>query len=294
MSSRDLNLLTALNVLLAEGSVVGAAKRLHLSPSAMSRTLARLRAAVGDPILVRAGRSLVPTPRAMALRERVRQVLEDADALFSRDRQLDLAQLERTFTIRANDGFVEALGARLITLIIGAAPGVRLRFAPKADKDVTALRDARIDLDIGTEGETGPELLRQTLLRDRFVGVVRTGHPLLQTGITPEAYAACDHLSVSRRGLATGPIDQALAALGLTRRVVAIVGTFPAALAIARSTDFIANVTAHATAARLDGLVRFELPVPTPPLVIAQMWHPRADADPAHRWLRGCLRQVCA
>jgi len=294
MSSRDLNLLTALNVLLAEGSVVGAAKRLHLSPSAMSRTLARLRAAVGDPILVRAGRSLVPTPRATALRARVRQLVEDADALFSRDRQLDLAQLERTFTIRANDGFVEAFGARLITLITQTAPHVRLRFAPKADKDVTALRDARIDLDIGTEGETGPELLRQTLLRDRFVGVVRTDHPLLRTGLTPEAYAGCDHLSVSRRGLAAGPIDQALAALGLARRVVAIVGDFPAALAIARSSDFVANVSAHATAARPDGLASFELPVATPPLVIAQMWHPRADADPAHRWLRGCLRQVCA
>jgi len=294
MASRDLNLLTALDVLLAEGSVVGAAKRLHLSPSAMSRTLARLRAAVGDPILVRAGRSLVPTPRATALREQVRQLVEDADALFSRDRQLDLARLDRTFTIRANDGFVEAFGARLITLVTGAAPGVRLRFSPKADKDVTALREARIDLDIGTEGEAGPELLRQTLLRDRFVGVVRTDHPLLRTGITPAAYAGCGHLSVSRRGLATGPIDQALAALGLARRVVAIVGNFPAALTIARGTDFVANVSAHATAARLDGLARFDLPVPTPPLTIAQMWHPRADADPAHRWLRGCLRQVCA
>lgn len=294
MPSRDLNLLTALDVLLTEGSVVGAARRLHLSPSAMSRTLARLRAAVGDPILVRAGRSLVPTPRATALRAQVRQLVEDADALFSRDRQLDLTQLDRTFTIRANDGFVEAFGARLITLATQAAPGVRLRFAPKADKDVTALRDARIDLDIGTEGEVGPELLRQTLLRDRFVGVVRTDHPLLRARITPETYAATDHLSVSRRGLAAGPIDQALAALGLTRRVVAIVGDFPAALAIARSSDLVANVSAHATAVRLDGLVRFELPVTTPPLVIAQMWHPRADADPAHRWLRGCLRQVCA
>lgn len=294
MSSRDLNLLTALDVLLAEGSVVGAAKRLHLSPSAMSRTLARLRAAVGDPILVRAGRSLVPTPRAAALRERVRQVIDDADALFSADRQLDLARLERGFTIRANDGFVEAVGARLIALVTAEAPNVRLRFQPKADKDVTALREARIDLDVGTEGETGPELLRQTLFRDRFVGVARSGHPLLQVPITPEAYAACDHVTVSRRGLAVGPVDQGLAALGLTRRVVAIVGSFPSALIIARGSDLVATVSAHATLSHREGLERFELPVPTPPLVIAQMWHPRVDADPAHRWLRSCLRQVCA
>ena len=294
MPARDLNLLTALDALLTEGSVVGAARRLHLSPSAMSRTLARLRDAVGDPILVRAGRSLVPTPRATVLRERVRQLIDAADDLFSRDRQLDLARLERTFTIRANDGFVEAVGARLIAAVTASAPGVRLRFSPKADKDITALREARIDLDIGTEGETGPELLRQTLLRDRFVGAVRVGHPLLEREITPAAYAACGHLSVSRRGLAAGPIDQALAALDLSRRVVAIVSNFPSALTIARGSDLIANVSAHATRSHLDGLVSFALPVETPPLVIAQMWHPRADADPAHRWLRGCLRQVCS
>lgn len=294
MPSHDLNLLTALDVLLAEGSVVGAAKRLRLSPSAMSRTLARLRDAVGDPILVRAGRSLVPTPRAIALRERVRQVIEDADAVFSTDRQLDLGRLEQSFTIRANDGFVEAFGARLIALVTAAAPGVRLRFAPKPDKDISALREARIDLDIGTEGEIGPELLRQTLFRDRFVGVVRVGHPLLKAEITPETYAACNHVAVSRRGLATGPVDHGLATLGLTRRVVAIVGNFPSALSIVRDSDLVGAVSAHATLSRLDGLERFELPVPTPPLVITQMWHPRSDADPAHRWLRGCFRQVCA
>jgi len=294
MPSRDLNLLTALDVLLAEGSVVGAAKRLQLSPSAMSRTLARLRDAVGDPILVRAGRSLVPTPRAQALRAQVRRVIDDAETLFSADRQLDLSQLARGFTIRANDGFVEAFGARLIALVTEAAPGVRLRFAPKPNKDVSALREARIDLDIGTEGETGPELLRQTLFRDRFVGVVRAGHPLLQAPITPETYAACSHVTVSRRGLATGPVDQGLATLGLTRRVVAIVGNFPSALIIVRDSDLVGTVSAHATLSRLDGLVSFELPVPTPPLVIAQMWHPRVDADPAHRWLRECLRRVCA
>ena len=294
MPSHDLNLLTALDALLAEGSVVGAAKRLQLSPSAMSRTLARLRDAVGDPILVRAGRSLVPTPRAVALRQRVRQVIEDADALFNTDRQLDLGRLERLFTIRANDGFVEGFGARLIALVAAEAPGVRLRFAPKPNKDVSALREARIDLDIGTEGETGPELLRQTLFRDRFVGVVRVGHSLLQAAITPETYTAFNHVTVSRRGLATGPVDAGLAPLGLTRRIVAIVGNFPSALTIVRDSDLIGTVSAHSTLSRLDGVERFELPVPTPPLVIAQMWHPRADADPAHRWLRGCLRQICS
>src|ERR1700761_8864746 len=114
MSSLDLNLLTALDILLSEGSVGGAARRLNLSASAMSRTLARIREAAGGPLLVRAGRSLVPTPRAEELRKRVREVVEAAQAVLRADAPLDLASLERIFIIRANDGFVEVIGARLI------------------------------------------------------------------------------------------------------------------------------------------------------------------------------------
>src|ERR1700760_244780 len=109
MAHEDLNLLAALDALLAEGSVAGAARRLNLSESAMSRTLARLRAATGDPLLVRAGRRLVPTPHAAAPRERVRAVAQEAAAVLRPAATgLDLAALQRNFTLRTNDGFVEA------------------------------------------------------------------------------------------------------------------------------------------------------------------------------------------
>src|ERR1700722_6138461 len=132
MTAVDLNLLPALDALLAEGSVAGAARRLGLSASAMSRPLARLRATTGDPLLVRAGRGLVPTPRAIELRDRVRETAKEALALLRPAVAApDLSALERTFTIRANDGFVEIFGARLLAALTDAAPGVRLRFAPK-------------------------------------------------------------------------------------------------------------------------------------------------------------------
>src|SRR3982750_496811 len=114
MARPDLNLLATLDVLLAAGSVARAAERLRLSPSAMSRALARLRETTGDPLLVRAGRGLVPTPRALELRERVGQIIEDAEALLRPAETLNLKQLVRTFTLRASEGFVENFGPDLI------------------------------------------------------------------------------------------------------------------------------------------------------------------------------------
>ena len=295
MSMPDLNLLITLDVLLAEGSVARAAKRLRLSPSAMSRALARLRETTGDPLLVRAGRGLVATPRALALRERVSQLVQDAEALLRPAQQPDLQQLSRTFTLRTREGFVENFGAALIARIAAQAPGVRLCFVHKADKDSTSLRDGSVDLETGVVGKSaGPELRTQGLFRDRFIGVVRTGHALSEGDITPARYAAGQHVSVSRRGLDSGPIDAALAPLALQRQIVTAVDGFATALALARSTDLIASVPERHTANLREGLYSFELPVSLPAFTVAMLWHPRMDADPVHRWLRGCLREVCA
>lgn len=295
MSIPDLNLLVTLDVLLAEGSVARAAKRLRLSPSAMSRALARLRETTGDPLLVRAGRGLVPTPRALELRERVSQLVQDAEAVLRPAEQPDLTQLSRLFTLRTSEGFVENFGADLIARIAQQAPGVHLRFMHKPDKDSTALRDGTVDLETGVVGKSaGPELRTQGLFRDRFIGVVRIDHPLSQGEITPARYAAGGHISVSRRGLDKGPIDDALAPLELERQIVTIVGGFSTALALARTTDLIASVPERHTASLREGMHSFALPFDLPPFTVAMLWHPRLDADPVHRWLRGCLREVCA
>jgi DNA-binding transcriptional LysR family regulator len=288
--------------LLAEGSVAGAARRLGLSASAMSRTLARLRAATGDPLLVRAGRGMVPTPHATELRERVRDLAQDARAVLRPAvASLDLAELKRSFTIRCNDGFVEVFAAQLVAAVTAAAPHVRLHFAPKPDKDVRALREGLVDLEIGVLGKSGPEVRLQTLFRDHFVCAVREGHPLLRGKITAGRYAACGHLVASRRGHWSGPVDEALAALGLSRTVVAVVPSFRAALAVASVSDLVALVTGsffdatQGHQARFGpALVRsFPLPVRTEPITVSQMWHPRLDADPAHRWLRGLVLATC-
>lgn len=294
MSSPDLNLLAALDVLLTEGSVSRAAQRLRLSPSAMSRTLARLREATGDPLLVRAGRGLVPTPRALELRQQTGRVVQDAEALLRPAKLLDLSRLDRTFTLRTNEGFVEEYGPRLVARIEADAPSVRLRFAPKSDKDVASLREAAVDLEIGVAGETGPEMRIQALFRDRFIGVVRAGHPLSRGDVTPERFAAGRHISVSRRGRERGPIDEALSQLGFQRTVVCMVSGFSAALAMARASDLIASVPERHSQGARAGMFSFPLPVTTVEVTISMLWHPRLDADPTQRWLRDCVREVCA
>jgi DNA-binding transcriptional LysR family regulator len=172
---------------------------------------------------------------------------------------------------------------------------VRLCFVQKPDKASTSLRDGTVDLEIGVVGKTtGPEVIAQALFRDRFIGVVRKGHALSRGKITPRRYAAGRHILVSRRGLDRGPIDEALQPLGLAREIAATVGGFTAALALARASDLIASVPERHTGNLRAGMHSFPLPLAMPQITVSLLWHPRMDADPAHRWLRGCVRDVCA
>jgi DNA-binding transcriptional LysR family regulator len=295
MAIPDLNLLLTLDAVLAEGSVARAAQRLRLSPSAMSRALARLRETTGDPLLVRAGRGLVPTPRAVELRARVSQLVQEAEAVLRPAEKIDLKQLARTFTLRVREGFVENFGADLVARVGAQAPGVRLCFVQKTNKDSSSLRDGSVDLEAGVVGQTtGPEVRTQALFRDRFIGVVRLGHALSEGAVTPARYALGAHISVSQRGHEQGPIDDTLKALGLERDIVTIVAGFSSALALARGSDLIASVPERQTANLRTDMYGFALPFAAPELTVSLLWHPRMEADPGHRWLRSLVRAVCA
>lgn len=302
MQAVDLNLLTSLDVLLKECSVTRAARRLGLSASAMSRTLSRLRRATGDQLLVQAGRSLVLTPYAERLAARVDGLAREAQAVLQPiDRPLDLCALERTFTLRTNDGFVDQFGAPLVTAIAQAAPKVRVRFVSKPDKEAQPLREGAIDLEIGVLGTAAPELKTRLLFHARFVGVCRVGHPLLdKPRITAKRYAGYPHVVVSRKGQFAGPVDDALAAVGLRRSAVVVVPHHANAVQIVRHSDFLGMVPRPITGAavgdgeRVAGDLRyFELPVRTPTIDVSAIWHPRLHADPAHRWLRETILRVC-
>jgi DNA-binding transcriptional LysR family regulator len=295
MESLDLNLLRALDALLTENSVTAAADQLHTSAPAMSRSLARLRRILGDPLLVRAGRELVPTQRALELRGEVHEVVERAKSVFGSSPTSDPATTVRTFALRVSDLFSTGLIAQLITRIQTQAPGITLRFRPEGIDDSPALREGLIDLEVGVLGDTEPEVLTETLFSETIVGVVRPEHPLAgRKRVTAQQFAKADHVAVSRRGRARGPVDDRLDDLGLTRRVVAVVPTYASSLFLVRETDVVCLAPSHTgyDALQALGLQTFPLPISLPTAVIGMAWHPRNDSDRIHQWLRGCIRQI--
>jgi DNA-binding transcriptional LysR family regulator len=299
----DANLAIALDALLAENSVTRAAARLHTSPAAMSRTLGRLRRLLQDPLLVRAGQAMVPTPRAQALREEAAAVVRSLGALLSPGASVDPATLRSTFTLQAADLVGAALAPGLLQLAEREAPGVSFRIRAEELEGGPALRDGRIDLEVGSIDHVDPETQVEELVTLRMVAAVRPGHPLTEGPLTPARLAAAQHVAVSRRGRFTGPLDTALAEQNLHRRVSVVLPSHLAAMALAARSDVVCLVPAAlpgAVASPLThdadalGLRLLDVPVALPPLTIGIAWHPRHTADGAHYWLRGAVRRVLA
>ncbi|MGV9847317.1 LysR family transcriptional regulator [Streptomyces sp. NPDC003442] len=297
----DANLAIALDALLAEQSVTRAAARLHTSPAAMSRTLARLRRVLQDPLLVRAGQTMVPTPRAQALREEAATVVRSLGALLSPGATVDPASLRGTFTLQAADLVGAALAPGLLRLARREAPGVSFRIRAEELEAGPALRDGRIDLEIGSIDHVDPETQVEELVGLRMVAAVRPGHPLTEGPLTPARLAAAQHVAVSRRGRFTGPLDTALAELNLHRRVSVVLPSHLAAMTLVARGDLVCLVPAALPGAAPSplthdanalGLRLLDIPLALPPLTIGMAWHPRHTADGAHRWLRDTVRRT--
>jgi DNA-binding transcriptional LysR family regulator len=287
----DLNLLTVLDALLEEGSVAGAAQRLRLSSPAVSRSLGRLRRLTGDDILVRTGRTMTPTPYATAVRERVGELLRQTREVLAPHGELDLAALDRVFTLQCHDTLATALAPELLADVAGRAPGVRLRFLAEAAVDTDELRHGRVDLEVGAGIPAAAEIRHETVGHDRFVVVMRRGHPYADR-LDLGAYAACSHVLISRRGRLSDPVDAILQSHGLHRRVLAATGTTATAAHIVARGDAVltAPELTWQPLIRAFDLVAVPLPFELPPPPIVCCWHQRYDTDPAHIWLRERVR----
>lgn len=294
MESSDLALLATLDALLQEGSVTKAARRVGLSTPAMSHALARIRERIGDPLLVRAGREMVLTPRAETMRPKVRSAMTQAAQALAPDEAFVPAEFDRGFVVLASDYVVTVLGVELDVLLGREAPRVALRFLANTTADPTVLREGGADLAVGIYGELPPELKTKVLLTDRFVCVVRSDHPKVKKRLTLDEFVAMGHVQIAPRGRTGGYVDGVLAERGLTRRVARAVPFFLAALRLVAKTDYVLTVServAKATASDF-GLRILEPPLELEPYALKQVWHPRWDADAGHRFLREALARA--
>lgn len=293
LSAIDLNQLAVLQALLETESVKAAARRVALSPSAVSHTLARLRVQLDDPLLVRAGQRLVPTPRAEAMRPRLAAALEAVARAVAPEGRFVPSEARRRFTLICTDhvelSVLDPLGARLLA----SAPGVDLHCVSPNRGTVDKLRSGGADLGVGVFRDLPGDFVAETLFEETFVTLLRRGHPALDQRWTAQRYAALGHVLVAPGGVPRGLLDDRLAELGLTRRIVRSVSTFLVAPFLVARTDLVVTLpsrVAAALASHLDLVVRAPPPKLATSFPVQMMWHRRDDEEAAHAWLRQEVR----
>ena len=291
------NLLVALEILLRERSVTRAARRFGVTQSAMSNILAQLRDLLGDPLLVRAGRGMEPTPIALDLAEDLRAGVEAFSRVVSGTHGFDPTTSTEELTLAMSDRLEAVLFPGLLAAIRERAPGLSLQVVPWSDlgappglaRDI----DVAIGVVVGPDFDGGP-LHHEVVLDEGLSTIVRRDHPRVRRRLTLKAFCELDHILVTDKRAATGIIDDALAKEGLSRRIAVRVPRHTLVGELVARTDLVATIDgriARGFASSL-GVRLFSPPVALPRGAFAMFWHDRTDADPARRWLRGQLREV--
>ena len=290
----DLNLLVALDALLAERSVSRAAVRLHLSQPATSALLARLRELFGDPLLLRSARGMLPTPRALELLGPVKQVLDEIDAIVQPRAAFDPASAVHTFTLSASDYVEYALLPTLVDYLERKAPGVRLAVRPLDLQTVAKqMESGEVDLCITGLQNAPAGLHQQPLYAERMVSVVRRKHPGVGARLTLEKFCSLEHILVSVRGSGfSARIDEALAKLGRKRRARLAVPHFLLVPEIVARSDMISALPERLARGYANKLRIFELPLEIEGFTVGQIWHERNQREPAQLWLREVLLEL--
>ncbi|GJG97310.1 LysR family transcriptional regulator [Cupriavidus pauculus] len=287
LRSLDLNLLVTLDVLLSEHNVTRAAERLHYSQPSVSVHLARLREIFDDPLLLPGPRGMRPTARAEALREPLREALAALELAVSPEQPFDPSMATHTWRIAATDYSESTVLLPALGALRQAAPGTRVAVVEMVPPRL-ARQAEQGDIDLGFHiTEDSPDALhRMALFTERYVLVGRAGHPRLKRKPTPAQFCALEHVIVSPDGGGFfGVTDEALAAVGLTRRVVLSVPHFLYVASVVASTDLVAMLPARLVAGN-GALQAVEAPVEVPGYEMSMLWHERSHRDSAHRWLR--------
>jgi DNA-binding transcriptional LysR family regulator len=296
LASFNLNLLVALDGLLSQRSVTAAAKRVRVTPSAMSHSLSELRILLDDPLLVRAGRGMVLTPRAEALVGPLHRLLVDAEHLLRGGATFDPKTTERRFVIAAPDFLATLLLPSLIEAAAHEAPGISLEIVPSVRRgNAWLLESGDLDLALGAIVDEAPSIRRMDLCTEGFACAARKGHPKIKGKLDLDTYASTAHLLITL-GDDSGPtwIDQELAKHGKKRRVAARVRYFMAAPLVIARTDLLLTGPSMLIRyfADLVPLQVLDPPIDLPTYPEEAYWHERFDEDPAHLWMRNLLKKT--
>ena len=286
--SVDLNLLSVLDAVLSERSVQRAAQRLAMTPSAVSHALARLRDAVGDPLLVRTPKGMVPTARAERLASKLRGALGALEGLFEDEADFDPGQSRQTFRISSADLAQFVLLPPLLKQMAREAPGMRLVIRPPRAEVFDGLASGALDLALGIFAEAPEGFRHQAVFREEFLCMLRRGHPAASAPLTLEGWLELQHVSVAPKGGPGSIVDDALARLGKRRDIALVVPHFLLAPLIVAETDLALLLPAR-IARRYAGMLPIDLlppPLALESFTLAQLWHERSHGDPAHQWLR--------
>lgn len=289
----DLNLLVVLDRLLASGSVTVAARELGVTQPALSRSLHRLRALFADPLFVRAGRGLTPTPRALDLAPAVEEVMAAVRRVVAPAESFDPATATGPFVLAMGDENQVSLTDAIVAAVAREAPGIDVRVRALSAATVDDGRRGVVDLALAPDLSPLPasagavdlsEFHRRPLYLRRFVVVCSAAHP--RPGLDLATYVAADHVIVSFEGGGRGFVDDLLAERGLRRRVAASVTSFHSAAAVVARTRLLATVPEEVARTAPPGLVWYPPPLPLPALPILLVWHPRVHTSPRQRFLR--------
>lgn len=293
ISGVNLNLLVAFDALLAERHVTRAARRLGVTQSALSNSLRQLRELFDDPLLLRAPRGMVPTPRALALGPEVREGLARLEAALG-DHPFNPTTLDRRFVVAASDLLQMAVLPELGTLLAREAPGVRLDVRGWARHSVPGwLASGEVDLALGYFDHIPPRHRHSVLFEEPYACIVRQGHPRVRKRLSLETWVSIPHVVVSEEPDA-GPtqVDLVLAERGLSRVVALRVSHFLVVPKIVASTDFSAAIDRRVALAFDLPLRVFTPPLPLPAGHVAMVWHERTESDPALSWLRASIESA--
>lgn len=293
--SIDLNLLLVLDTVLAEQSVARAARRLHVTPSAISNALSRLRVALDDPLVTRKGRGIVATPRAAELAPALARALAELGRVIAHG-PFDAVRCTRTFTLAMADAGQVAWLPNIAAEMLREMPNAHLRVVDIASLlSLGDLGSTEVDLHVGVRA-TGAAIHAEPLLDERTVLVARKGHPACARKLSRRRLDSLRHVGVEMapgRGF-RDPVSLAYARAQIERTVTLTVPTFAAAAAVAATTDFVATLPASLLEAHAGGLGlrRVQGPVPVHAVTISLSWHERTHADPAMLAFRGLVRRA--